>query len=419
MEKGRQMLEQQERDEEKRASLAIILPLAVTGFIVAAGCWTLFAVVGVHLRAELALTGVQFGILLAAPMASGALLAIPAGLAAQRYGARAVMLACLTGLALCMVLFLVANHFISYLIVASGLGLAGGFYSAGLQFVTSHCETRQMGLVLGLFGAGVTGAGLSYYLVPLFHYAYTWQGVPLVYLVFLLLVITLLVLVTEADRQESARIPPLQHLLLMLRQGKALWFCLYFGVVAGSFFSLALWLPDFLSAQLRVDPGAGAGLAQWFVIPGALAQIAGGGLSDIYGSVKVVTRSLTLCLLALAGLALPSAILFVSGGEGVVAMQFALPLMLESLMVVILGIAMGCAMGGLQRKVILANRDQAALFAGFLLVAACSVAFVLLVVFAAIYQWLGTSGAVFTILLLLLSASLVLLVKNLRRFANY
>ena len=415
------MLEQQERDEEKRASLAIILPLAVTGFIVAAGCWTLFAVVGVHLRAELALTSVQFSILLAAPMASGALLAIPAGLAAQRYGARAVMLWCLTGLALCMVLFLVASNFISYLVVASGLGLAGGFYSAGLQFVTSHCQTKHMGFVLGLFGAGVTGAGLSYYLVPLFHYAYTWQGVPLVYLVVLLLVITLLVLVTddEDDRQESVQIPPLQHLLLMLRQGKALWFCLYFGVVAGSFFSLALWLPDFLSAQFRLDVGAGAGLAQWFVIPGALAQIVGGGLSDVFGSVKVVTRSLTLCLLALAGLSMPSATVFVSGADGAVAMQFALPLVMESLMVVTLGVAMGCAMGGLQRKVILANRDQAALFAGFLLVAACSVAFILLVVFAAIYQWLGAPGAVFMILLLLLSASLILLVKDVRRFANH
>ncbi|MBZ0334706.1 hypothetical protein MARI_00740 [Marinobacter sp. JH2] len=415
------MLEQQERDEEKCASLAIILPLAVTGFIVAAGCWTLFAVVGVHLRAELALNSVQFGILLAAPMASGALLAIPAGLAAQRYGARVVMLWCLTGLALCMVLFLVASNFISYLVVASGLGLAGGFYSAGLQFVTSHCQTRYMGFVLGLFGAGVTGAGLSYYLVPLFHSAYTWQGVPLVYLVVLLLVTTLLVLVTdnEMDSQESVQIPPMQHLLLIIRQGQALWFCLYFGVVAGSFFSLALWLPDFLSAQFRLDLGTGAGLAQWFVIPGALAQIAGGGLSDVFGSVKVVTRSLTLCLLALAGLALPSATLFVSGADGVVAMEFALPLVMESLMVVTLGVAMGCAMGGLQRKVILANRDQAALFAGFLLVAACSVAFILLVVFAAIYQWLGTPGAVFVILLLLLSASLILLVKKLHRFANY
>src|SRR5690554_7966863 len=114
-----------ELDDDRLASLVVILPLAVTGFVVAAGCWTLFAVAGVHLRAGLALSSLQFGILLAAPMAVSAVLAIPAGLAAQRYGARAVMLTCLVGLALCMVLLLIADSFLGYLVAASGLGLAG------------------------------------------------------------------------------------------------------------------------------------------------------------------------------------------------------------------------------------------------------------------------------------------------------
>ncbi|WP_372964447.1 nitrate/nitrite transporter [Marinobacter sp.] len=410
------MLAQQERKDDKIASLAIILPLAVTGFIVAAGCWTLFAVVGVHLRAELALSSLQFGVLLAAPMAVSALLAIPAGLAAQRYGARLVMLWCLAGLALCMLLLLVANSFSGYLIAASGLGLAGGFYSAGLQFVTSHCETRYMGLVLGIFGAGVTGAGVTYYLVPLVHNAYSWQGVPLAYLLVLLLVLALLVMVTDDDPsiRESSLKTPFQQLFSLLCHGRALSLCLYFGVVAGSFFALALWLPDFLSAQFRLHLGAGASLAQWFVIPGALAQIVGGGLSDHYGSTKVAARALIVCLLALAGLSFSHVTLFVRGGGGVIEVQFVLPLVFEAAFVVVLGVAMGCAMGSLQRMVILANRAEAALFAGFLLVAACSVAFVLPVLFSAVYQWLGISTAVFMILFLLFSGSLLMLARDIR-----
>lgn len=408
---------QQEREDDRFASLAIILPLAVTGFVIAAGCWTLFAVVGVHLRAELALTSLQFGVLLAAPMAVSALLAIPAGLAAQRYGARAVMLWCLVGLALCMVLLLIADSFLGYLVAASGLGLAGGFYSAGLQFITSHCEARHMGLVLGVFGAGVTGAGFTYYLVPLFHSAFSWQGVPLAYLVVLLLVIALLVMVTDDDpssREPSLKAPP-RGLLNLLRNGRTLPLCLYFGVVAGSFFALALWLPDFLSAQFRLQLGAGASLAQWFVIPGALAQIAGGGLSDHFGSARVAARSLSVCLLALGVLSYPPMTLFIRGVEGVVSIEFALPLAVEAVLVVMLGVAMGCAMGSLQRMVILANRREAALFAGFLLVAACSVAFVLPVLFGAVNQWLGVRTAVFMILFLLLSASLLLFARDLRR----
>ncbi|MCK5863635.1 MAG: MFS transporter, partial [Marinobacter adhaerens] len=176
------MKSETDRADDRLASLAVVLPLAVAGFVVAAGCWTLFAVAGVHLRSELALSDLQFGFLLAMPMAVGAALAVPAGLAAQKFGARRIMLICLAGLAACMVILLTTDTFPGYLVAAGGLGLAGGFYSAGLQFVTGHCESKRLGLVLGMFGAGVTGAGFNYYLVPLFHEAFSWHGVPLAYL---------------------------------------------------------------------------------------------------------------------------------------------------------------------------------------------------------------------------------------------
>ena len=122
------MTVQMDPDDDTLASLWVVLPLALFGFVVAAGCWTLFAVAGVHLRAELELSSLQFGILLAVPMAVSALLAVPAGLAARKFGARNIMLFCLAGLALCMVFMLTADTYAGYLVVASGLGLAGGFY---------------------------------------------------------------------------------------------------------------------------------------------------------------------------------------------------------------------------------------------------------------------------------------------------
>lgn len=406
-----------DQDDDKLASLVVILPLAVTGFVVAAGCWTLFAVAGVHLRADLALSSLQFGILLAAPMAVSAVLAIPAGLAAQRYGARAVMLTCLVGLAMCMGLLLLAESFYGYLLVAGGLGLAGGFYSAGLQFVVSHCEPKRLGLVLGIFGAGVTGAGFSYYLVPLFHDAFSWQGVPLAYLIVLLLVIALLLMLTDPESREPGMEPAwsVGQVVRILRRGRSLPLIAYFGVVAGSFFALALWLPDFLSAQFGLSLDAGARQAQWFIIPGALAQVLGGSLADRFGSARVATRSLVLCLLALAVLSYPPMTLFVRGVDAIITVEFALPLLIEGALIVVLGVAMGSAMGSLQRMVILANRAEAALFAGFLLVSACSVAFVLPVLFGAVNQWLGVRTAVFMILLLLLSTSLLMFARDTRR----
>ncbi|MGM0953986.1 MAG: MFS transporter [Pseudomonadota bacterium] len=397
-------------DDDRLTSLAVILPLAVTGFVVAAACWTLFAVVGVHLREDLALNSFQFGALLAMPMASGAALAIPAGLAAQRHGARFIMLWCLAGLALCMALLPGVESYYGYLAVASGLGFAGGFYSAGLQFVISHCPVRRLGLVLGVFGAGVTGAGLSYHLVPLFHEAFSWQGVPVAYLIVLSLLIALLLMLTDPDLPGLAgqRRTSLASFCYLLQRRQTLPMSIHFGMVAGSFFALALWLPDFFSAQFNLQLDAGAGMAQWFVIPGALAQIAGGWLSDHFGSIRVTTRALAVCLCALFVLSYPPMTLFIRGIDAVIVIEYALPLMVEGGLVVMLGVAMGCAMGSAQRVVILLNRSEAALFAGFLLVTACSVAFLLSLLFGAINQWLGVRTAVFMVLFGLFGASLLM-----------
>lgn len=404
-------------DNDKLTSLAVVLPLAVVGFIIAAGCWTIFAVAGAHLRDALGLGSLEFGLLLAMPMAAGALLAVPAGIAAQKVGARRVMIACLLGLAACMALLLVVETWAGYLLVAAGLGLAGGFYSAGLQFVTSHASSRHMGLVLGVFGAGVTGAGFNYYLVPLILQAFSWKGVPLAYLVVLLLVTALLVLLTDdSDSRGDPDVETSARQLLRRLENLRMWrLYLYFGVVAGSFFSLALWLPDFMSSRFLLTMESGARLALWFVIPGALAQILGGGLSDRYGAGRVVVRSLVACLVALFVLSYPPMTLSVHGIDSVIALELSLPLFLEGFFIVLLGIALGSAMGGLQRMVVEENREAAAFAAGMLLFSACLVAFLLPVLFGAVIHWVGVGTAMFMILFILLTGSLFLFARDYRR----
>lgn len=403
-----------DQEDERLASLAVILPLAVTGFVVAAGCWTLFAVAGVHLRAELNLSSLQFGFLLAMPMAGSAILAVPAGLAAQKFGARRVMTLCLVGLALCMVILLTTETFPGYLIAGGGLGLAGGFYSAGLQFVTRHTKSSRLGLVLGIFGAGVTGAGFNYYLVPLFHEAFSWHGVPLAYLIVLVLILALLLMLTDADDvvADTGAGMPTRVLLRRLRHWQIWQTSAYFGIVAGSFFALALWLPDYLSSQFGLPLESGARLAQWFVIPGALAQILGGALADRFGSASVVSRSLFACLVTLFVLSYPPMSLSVRGVEGIFELEFALPLSFEWVFIIALGLAMGCAVGSLQRAVIGSNRKMAAFVAGMLLVSACTVAFALPVMFGAVNHWLGIRSAVFMILFLLLAFCMLMFSRD-------
>lgn len=409
-----------EQDQEDRlSSLVVVLPLAVMGFVVAAACWTLFAVAGIFLRDSLGLSNLQLGLLLATPMATGGLLAVPAGLAAQKLGARRVMIGCLAGLALCMLLLLVADSFAGYLVVAGGLGLAGCYFSAGQQFVTHHAPARHMGLALGVFGAGVVGAGLSYYLVPLLMEAFSWGTVPVAYLIVLLVMIALLVLLTDdSDSVADPDATPLMGIAVATLRRLDVWLlCFWFGIVAGSFYSLALWLPDVMAAQMPLTVAGGASLALWFVIPGALAQVLGGALADRFGTQAVVMYSLLLALAVLAALSVPP-LRELSDP----AYALAYPLAVDLLLVLCLGVALGCAIGGLLRKMVDENPQWPAFAAGILLQSACVVAFWLPVVSGAVSDWLAVSGTVFVMLFLLLLAGCLLFVihgqltdRNLRK----
>ncbi|MFL1403881.1 nitrate/nitrite transporter [Marinobacter sp. M1N3S26] len=402
-------------DEDRINSLAVVLPLAVVGFVLAAACWSLFSVAGVYLRQALALGDVAFGLLLSVPMASGALLAIPAGLAARRYGARRVMMACLAGLFLCMLSLMLVDSLPGYLVAGAGLGLAGGYYSAGLQFVMSHAPDRHAGLVLGLFGAGITGVGLSYYLVPLVLDAFQWAVLPLAYLILLALLLALVVMLTaEEDVGDGEAAGVTSGPLLAGPPGQ--WHdVVWFGIVAGSLLALALWLPDYLSSLYQLPVQAGAGVALWFVVPGALAQIPGGWLADRLGSYPVVSQALVAALIALFLLSYPPMTLVIQAAESPIHIDFTLPLALETGLVVLLGVTLGCAMIGLQRKIILAYPAPPALVAGVLLVSACSVAFLLPLMFSVANHWLGIRSTTFMILFVVLTGSLLMFLRDHRR----
>lgn len=403
-----------EPDDDRYTALLLVLPLALAGFIVASACWTLFAVVGVALRTEFQLSELQFGLLLATPMAVSALLAVPAGLCASRWGARRVMLWCLLGLALSMALVFFADSFGGYILAAGGLGLAGGFYSAGLQFVTIHCRPQRLGLVLGLFGAGITGAGFNYYLVPLLHQAYSWQGVPLAYVIVLLLILTLLLMLTEPDQNLTPTGNNAAALYKCWPPG--VWkLCGYFAIIAGSFFALALWLPDYLSARSGLPVSLGAQQTLCFLLPGALAQISGGALADRLGSGRVGVWALLLALAALFVLSYPPMTLSMQGVRGSYQTELLLPRAWEGGVMIVLGAALGTAIGALQRMIILESREAAAVRAGILLLGAFAVAFVLPIAFAAINAWLNVRSAVFMLLFVLLAGCTFLFAREVRR----
>jgi NNP family nitrate/nitrite transporter-like MFS transporter len=109
------------------------------------------------------------------------------------------MLLCLAGLALAMVVLCWADGVTGYLLVAAGLGLAGGCFVASLRFVVARVPAGYWGLALGLLAAAVAGVALDYALVSALETAFSWRAVPVAYLIILVLLMVLTWLLTDSD----------------------------------------------------------------------------------------------------------------------------------------------------------------------------------------------------------------------------
>ncbi|WP_166258149.1 MFS transporter [Marinobacter salicampi] len=389
------------------APLSVVLPLAFVAVFMAFACWTLLAVMGVHMKQMLALSSTSFGLLLATPILSGGLLAVPMGFLIEARGGRQVILGCLAGLSLVLVILMLVKSYLGLLFVATGLGLSGGLFISGLHYVVGHSATHRMGVAMGCCGAGVIGAGFSYLAVPLIHEAFRWQVAPMAYILILGITMALIYLLTDpeglADMNKAESSEP----------GSDLWpgllgsFCLSYSVLFGGFVALALWLPDYLSAQHELSLKKAAGLAILFIVPGALAQIPGGWLADRLGPQRIIRWTLLVCLGLLLVLSYPPMDLAVTGVEQVYLVEFRLPVSAVVAMLMLLSTAMGLGLGGLLRQLYDFFPRHIGIAAGFMLLAACLLTFALPLLFGLGNDLVGIRSIAFMLLFVVTGMALV------------
>src|SRR5690606_9811375 len=104
------------------------LGLSTVAFTACFAVWTIFAIIGVAIKEELALSEFQFGVLVATPILTGSISRLFLGVWTERFGGRIVFSAqmLLTALATWALTF--ADSYLGYLFAALGIGLAGGSF---------------------------------------------------------------------------------------------------------------------------------------------------------------------------------------------------------------------------------------------------------------------------------------------------
>ncbi|MGR2740965.1 MFS transporter [Billgrantia sp. Q4P2] len=397
-------------------SLVVVL-LSPLAFALVFASWTIFAVLGVELKRVLHFGEVQFAVLLAMPMFTGALAALPMALLARRVGGRRVMIGCL--LLVCPFLWAIAHSdaYLEFLLAGAGLGLGAGSLAAGLVYVALLCPRRHAGLALGLYGAGMLGAGLTYFLLPLVSQAYGWPMAPKLFLLPVLLVALLLWVFAE-DAPSVVRLEALDELAepgggevprRWLPPPAVCRLALYYSFFYGAFVALALWLPGYLAAQYALSLKVAALWALAFTLPAGIGQIVGGALADRRDFRDLrwwVSACVMVCLFLLS---YPDFTMQIHGVHGDIALRFSMPLGGFTTLLALMGLAMGIGKGSLMCLLYRDHGDDMARSGGLALALGGLFATVLPLMFVFGNEWIGIRTAGFMFLYAALAVCMLLM----------
>ena len=322
------------------------LTLSTLSFTVCFAIWTIFSILGIQIKQDLALNDTQFGLLVATPILTGALSRLILGIWTDQYGGRNVM-------ALTMLLSAIATYLLSsvktyemFLVAALGVGLAGGCFAVGIAYVSAWYEKEKQGTALGIFGVGNVGAAITNFIAPFIMLALGWDGLAKTYAIIMFATAILFYLFAKDDPNLVARKKKKEKPRSILQQMEPLkklqvWrFSLYYFFVFGGYVALALWLPHFYVGVYGLDIKIAGMLAAFYALPGSVFRALGGWISDKIGARAVMYWTFIACVACCFFMSYPPTHYIVEGIEGPINFSIKVSLPVFVFLSIILGFFM-------------------------------------------------------------------------------
>ncbi len=320
--------------------------LSTFAFTICFAVWTIFAIIGIEIKAELGLNDTQFGLLVGTPILTGSLTRLFLGVWADQYGGRLVLPLTMLASAAATFLLSYADTYFLTLVAALGLGLAGGSFAVGVAYVSKWYPQEKQGTALGFFGMGNVGAAVTKFAAPFVMVSLGWTAVAQIWAVVLgITAIGFFLLAKDdpdfAERKISGAKPKsLMQQLEPLKNQQVWRFSLYYFFVFGAFVALALWLPQYLMGVYGLDIKMAGILAATFSLSASLFRAYGGILSDRYGARKVMYATFGISLVCLFMLSYPATDYVIHGIKGEIKFTTSMGLVPFVITVFVLGFFM-------------------------------------------------------------------------------
>lgn len=304
--------------------------LSTIAFTACFAVWTIFAIIGLRIKAELGLSDFQFGVLVGTPILTGSLSRLVLGVWSDQRGGRFVMFVSMLLGAAATFLLTFAYDYPTFLLAALGIGVAGGSFPAGVAYIAKFYPPEKQGTALGIFGAGNIGAAVTKLLAPMIMVAYGWVAVAQIWAIALVVLAFVFYAFTKDDpdltrrRAQGSKPEPLSAMLVPLKSLQVWRFSLYYFFVFGGFVALALWLPHYYVEVYGLDVVTAGALAAAYSIPGSIFRIVGGRYSDTRGARTVMYWALIGSVICTFILSYPATQYIVQGVNGPISFTLAL-----------------------------------------------------------------------------------------------
>ena len=317
------------------------LLLATLAFAACFSVWTLYAVMGIALQQQLALSATEYGILLAAPILTGAILRVPLGILADRISSRRLWLYQMLAVIPALLLLPLVNSYSGYLWLGLWFGISGVSFTFGVRYVSIWFASSRQGRALGLFGVGNAGVAITFVLVPIAVTYLGWQWVGPLYAAGMLLITVLFALLSPAEPAQAYTQAAALSLRTLATDARIWRFSLYYYFVFGSFLALLLWLPQYYMQAYAMNAQQAMAFTLFFVATSSMVRALGGWFADRYGGRAVNWSVFWVCLVCLFFLSYPPTTLIVHGLEKDVQLEIGLNVWWFTLLIFVIGVAQG------------------------------------------------------------------------------
>ncbi|MEQ3657811.1 MAG: MFS transporter [Glaciecola sp.] len=316
--------------------------MATTVFAVNFAVWTLYSVMSIELKTKLELSATELGLLLSAPIFSGAILRLPIGVLCEKYSSKLILIIQMLFLVPPLFAIPTINTYAGYLSIGLLIGVSGASFTIGIRYLTDWFDSNEQGTAMGVFGSGNAGAALSLILVPYINDIWGWGYIGPSYAIMIMVSIFLFWMIAPAapkyvDRTSKTFaffVKPLKH-------AKVWRFGLYYYFVFGSFLALILWLPQYYVNAYKLPINQAMALTLLFVISSSMARAAGGWFADRYGARNVNWSVFWICIVCLFFLSYPPTTMTIHGVEKDVELSIELNIWLFTALLLVIGLAQG------------------------------------------------------------------------------